>query len=234
MTAHPTASDQGVFHPGLIALNLDPLSSLGKKSPAVYDGLFTGINILQVMRGQFSGKERCFAFCFNETDAKIELWEILKDNEAYLDDGTIPVTWAMESPAIFANVPRKTLFDAVRLQDAELTIDDLKGSANVRVEFKPNGYPCWRPWKNFTICSSQTTTDPNVKPGYRTRLSLGQPPNDDCEPINNAPFCNGYWFQVRITIQGHLRLLMIRFRASDLPQPRFSPVVGCCDSETVN
>lgn len=231
MTVHPTPNAQGVFHPGLSVENFDSISSLRGKQPPVYDGLHTGLQVLQLLRGQFSGVERAFAFCLNTAQSKIELWEILKDKEAFFDNGNIPVRWSMESPAILANIPGKNIFEAARLVDGEMYLDDVRERVDVRVEWRQESHPCWNVWRTFSICAPVPGTDPNAKPGYRSRLGLGEPDPRLCEPTNNRPFREGHFFQVRVTFQGHCRLLGMRFRGVLIPIPRYAAVAGCCPGE---
>jgi len=64
MTAVPTFTTHGIYHRALAVINFDPLSSLRGKEPAVYDGFWTGLNILQMVTGEFETVPRAFAFCY--------------------------------------------------------------------------------------------------------------------------------------------------------------------------
>lgn len=229
---HPTPSDQGVFHLGTVVMQLDSLSSLGKKSNACWEGLYTGLNVLQYMRGQFSGKERAFAFVYSEAEQKIQLWELLKDQEAFADDGSVPVVWTSESSAVLANVPGKTVFETAQLADGEISIDGLIGTANFRIQYRPDSYPCWIDWTSFSVCAALVPTLDD-KPGYRTRLGFGEPSPVPCEETNNRPFRNGNYFQIRVTVQGHCIIKMMRFRGVKVPMTRWALPAGCCPGETL-
>lgn len=88
MTCNPIQVAAGVYHRGLMVINFDSLSSLQEKSPAGYDGLWTGLQILQLIQAPlngFGGQTRQLALCFNSVDGKIELWEILPDGTNIAD-----------------------------------------------------------------------------------------------------------------------------------------------------
>lgn len=219
VTARPFQHSLGVGHSTLVAINFDPLSSLRGKEPSVYDPPWTGLNTLQLLVGQVLDVERAFSLCLNTVAGKIELWEIQKDGAATKDNVNIPVIWSAESGALFNHVKGKTLMEPMRLVDGEIFIDDLIGRADIQVWYRPDSYPCWIPWHHFSICAS---TAPMSKPGYRTRLGLGEPDGRVCEKSNDRPFREFYWCQVRLVIQGHLRFLGARFKGVLIPQLDFA------------
>lgn len=239
MTAGPSAvPGRGVFHPGLVALNFDPLSTMRSKAPSVYDGLWTGVNALQLVVGRFSSTERAFAFTYNLTTEEIELYEIMPtprdvfsteewplDIEIY-DNEIEPITWTGESSVVFkAEDFREQPFH--RLNDGELIIDNLIGTVDFELYYKPDQYPCWVPWFNWSECAPKTA--PNSKPQFRPRMGLGEPPirdalgNSLCDPITNRPFREGYTFQIKWIIRGHCRVLGFRAKAILAPDPQFAP-----------
>lgn len=238
MTAGPNpVVDHGVFHTGLVALNFDPVSSLRGKTPSVYDGLWTGLNTLQLAVGRIASDERAFAFTYNLSSEEIELYEILttpKDvfttvtwptNIEIYDNEMIPIVWTGESPVLFkAEDPR--LQDYHELFDGELLVDNLVGTVYFQVFYKPDQYPCWTPWFDWWECAPHPTD--SSKPQFRPSMGLGQPPIRDangdmiCDASTNRPMRQGYTFQVKWIITGHCRFLGARFKANTAPIPQFS------------
>ena len=227
MTAGPSAvPGHGVFHPGLIALNFDPVSSLRGKAPSVYDGLWTGINTLQLVVGRFSETERGFSFTYNLATSQIELYEIGTTPvdvfstvewptaaEIY-DNGVTPIIWTIESPVIFNSGPNaKRQF--IRMLDGEIVIDNLVGTVNFAVFYKPDQYPCWTHWFSWAECAAKNTDI--SKPQFRPRMGLGEPASQACDPSTNRPMREGFNFQVKLVIQGHCRVLGQNFKAVTLP-----------------
>jgi len=219
-TLSPQASSQGVLHAGLIALNLDPVSGMHDKQPPVYDGVWTGINALQLVTGMFSGTERCFAYTFNVALSKIELYELLPSDDNNFDNGVVPIVWTFETAMLFnKDVKRPDVMCSLR--DGEFAVSDVTGNVRFEVYYKSD-QGCWTPWHAFSICA-----DPTGEPQYFPRLGLGEPDSKLCDPILNYPLRDGYMFQFRFVITGHCHFLRARFAAVTLPTPKFEPPI--CD-----
>jgi len=216
MTVSPQASSQGVIHAGLVALNLDPISGIGDKRPPVYDGLWTGINTLQLVGGIFNGKQRGFAFTFNVALSKIELFELLPTGEGNFDNGVIPITWTIETASLFREEvkPRDTM---ISLRGGEFFVSDLVGTVRFEWFYKTDDN-CWTPWHAFSVCADQLGS-----PQYFPRLSLGEPSSSACDAILNYPLRDGYTFQFKAIISGKCKLVRGRFVAVTIPTPRFQP-----------
>lgn len=218
MTCSPVQGTQGVYSQGLIALNMDPVSSLQGKGASVYDGLWTGLNILQIIEGQFSGVHRCFAFTFSTTQNKIQLYEILKDG--HLDNGVTPITWSFESPSLFRKATSKGFFDLVSLEDCEFYVKDIKPGEEVdfKVEYQPDFSNCWYPWHEFSYCN-----DPNSSvPIYGARLGLGKPPQIAPNRVNYTSANFGRWFRQRYTFVGHCVFMGEKVMAARQPETAYA------------
>lgn len=233
MTASPVLGPNGTYWKQIIALNFDPVSSLRGKAPSVYDGSWIGINVFQLINGQFSGVERCFSVCYNAITGQNELYEILKQDQAYFDNDTTRITSAFQTAVMLREVPGKTQFELCRLVDGEIYLDSIRGQTDVQVWYKPDSYPCWVPWTKFSICNPVAQDDPKSKPGYRTRVGLGEPSGGPCEATNGRPYRTFYWCQLRVVITGPYRLLGCRIKGVIEPQAQFAKVAGCCENEVV-
>lgn len=214
MTLSPQPSSQGVIHAGMVVQNLDPVSGMRDKQPPVYDGLWTGINTLKLVSGIFNGIERAFAFSFNTTLSKIELYEMIKTGTQHFDNTTIPITWGFETAALF-NKDVKSPETMVRLLNGEFAVSDVIGMVRFEVYYKSD-QNCWTPWSAFSVCA-----DTAGVPQYFPRLGLGEPSSSACDPILNTPLRDGFTFQFKFVITGHCRFLRARFAAMTLPILRF-------------
>lgn len=219
MTVSPKIASQGVYHQGEIALNFDLISSLRGKAPPVYDGLWTGLNVLQHTSGLFSNRERSFAMTLNLATNVLELYELLQDSTLHKDNGTTRIKWVFETPAVF-NQDVKPLTEVVRLIDGEIYVADLKDTAHVKVQYRPIFYPCWIDWTEFDVCADMTPT--NAQPQVRYRLGLGEPSGKDCDVINNQPFREAVAFQLRFEITGHFVFWGVKLAACAVPQAKFA------------
>ena len=233
MTVGPSpVPEHGVFHNGLVALNFDPLSNLRGKAPSVYDGLWTGMNVLQLLVGRFEASERAFAFTYNLAPAGIELFELLPTptdvfsttnwptKDEIMDNGQIPIVWAIESPVLF-HQKESAIQQFHRWLDSEIQIDNLVGSVDFAAFYKPDQYPCWIPWFTWSECAGRDST--LSKPQFRPRMGLGEPSPLPCDVSTNRPFREFYTVQVKLIVQGHCRLLAWRFKANTIPIPAFAP-----------
>lgn len=219
MTVSPVVATQGVYHEGEIALNFDLVSSLRGKAPPVYDGLWTGLNVLQHITGMFNTIQRSFAFTYNITLSKLELYELLSDPTLHKDNGVTPILWTFETPVIF-NQDVKPLPEIVRLIDGEIYISDLQDTAHFKVQYRPVFYPCWIDWTEFDVCADMTKE--HSEPQVTYPLGLGEPSAKDCDTINNRPFREAVGFQLRFEITGHCIFWGAKIAACSTPQPKWA------------
>lgn len=215
-TAEPTSSAQGVYHSTAVALNFDPISSLGKKSPPVYDGFWDGINVLQYITGLYNGVQRAFAFVLNVN--KIELWEILSTDAATDDSGT-RIRWDFVTGSLFKDLDIKGPFDFCQLADGELFVDNVLGTVNFDVSYKPDEYSDWVEWNSWSITND--TTVPRSFP----RMGFGEPSSDDFNPATKKLLRYGYTFQIKVEVSGHCRIVGARLKATPEAQPFFAKPV---------
>lgn len=230
-TTKPEQSTGGVFHQGIVALNFDPISSLGNKSQSVYDGLWLGINALQLLTGKVNNTDRAFAIAFNRSTNKIELYEILDDDEVFSDNNgeDVPITWLFETACLFKESKGKGEFDPVKLIDGEMFVSDVRGRVTFQIQYRSQFDPCWHDWTAFSICAETSETNTDVRRQNRTELGFGKPPASDCDSTNNRPNFVGESFQLRIKITGHCKVYGIVIKASLEPKSFFARAV--CESQ---
>jgi hypothetical protein len=217
-TATPVQLPQGVVHQALVPINLDPLSSLRGKQPSVYDAeQWTALNVFQLFVGSFSGLTRAFALSWNTVTNNVELYEVLRTSDTtYLDNDITRIVWSFNTASMF----RETKHQYKRLIDGEFYIDNLEGTLDYQVWWKPDQYPCFQPWFGGTEC--QTQPNKGVKPGFRPRIGLGMPSPSACDPVNNRPLAEGYTYQFRFIMTGKARFLGARFKAVAADEPEYA------------
>lgn len=261
MTAGVTEHEQGIYFKGLVPLNFDPLSSIRGKAPSVWDaGIWTGLNTLQIITGDFDRVQRAFAFHLNTSAERIELWEIKKsynpalpagaqpDAAIYDNDGTfdIPVTWRVDSASLRFGIPPQD-HKYMSLENGEIWIADLQGTALFQTWYRADQYPCWTKWHQWSSCqggeredspevlwTAQGPVSDEARPAYLPRMGLGAP-RGGCDTSTNRPVNQGFTFQVRTVIQGHCVLLGEFFEASAKPMPKYAPMVCtslCAEGES--
>mgnify|MGYP001217207724 CR=1 FL=1 len=241
MTAAPVVTSQGVYHRGLIALDFNLVSNMFGAVPPAYDNVWTGVNTLKLVTGQFGEEDRCFVVHLNTTDDVIELWELTR-GELFDDDGSTEVSWEFETQSYNFKKP----FNKKRLWGGDLWYDQLNEEVGFTVSFRPDQYPGWLSWHSWTDCQSVKQCDPvtacytllNTHPGYRSRKSLPQPPRT-CNELDDSPVDLGYEFQMKVQVSGPVRFQRVRLIAEETDEQLFK---GCaagsscatftyCDSE---
>ncbi len=224
-TADPANFSNGVAHVGLVSLNFDLISTLSQKQPPVWEGAWTGINAMQILTGKINGGKRAIAFSYNLLSKQTELYELLPESTTlYADNASTPIQWIFETPVCF-NKDVKPLASLIQLQNGEVYLSDIQGKVTVQVFYKPDYYPkgCWVPWTSFSVC--QSTDSANSQPGWQMRIGLGSPDATACEPNNNRPFREGYFFQFRFVITGACTFKGMKLYAVEMPQPLLPPAM---------
>jgi len=217
LAAQPHQATRGVYHTAMAVLNFDSLSTLQGKQPSIWEGQWTGLNVLKLITGVFGGIKRCFALTLDSTLATIGLTEILLDTQATQDNGVTPVTWSIESPMIFSQESDETKKDLKRLSDGEISIDEITpNGVTVAAYYKPDQNNVWTPWWTTQVNYQSNDT------GFRPRIGLGQP-SGDVYDSNGRPMREGYDFQVMLVFTGYCRFLGGRFGADIIPQPKYAP-----------
>lgn len=222
----------GPYFQGLVPLNLDPVSGIRGKQPPVYDArTWTGLNIYKVLTGEFSGVDRAFAFCWNSFTDELELYEILPSEieppltAPIADNGTSPVTWLIESGTLDFGQPDPRKRDYKRLGQAEIYVDELRGTVQFMAWWRPDQWPCWVPWAKWEECAQVGTPSAPFLPQFRPRMGLPEPNAAFCDSITNRPLREGYTFRFRLQVTGHCVFKGAKFVSVTAPEPQFAPPV---------
>lgn len=210
-TVLPEQSPQGVIHKGILPLDFDPIATLGEKIPPAWAGLWEGLDILQLLTGDFGGRERCFAVTVSRINQSIQLWELTNDQR--FENGDNRVSWYYESPAWTWGRE----FDLKKLDGGEIWLDRIFGTVDGTVYYRVDGNPCWQFWHAFQICVSRNSCEDVDNPicypidehreDAKFPVTLPTPPSPpECEPLNHRPMTIGHQFQVKIELKGWCRI----------------------------
>jgi hypothetical protein len=217
-TAMPAMTPWGVTHPSLIPLNFDSISTLNNQLPPAWEGQLTGLDMFQLWSGDFGGRDRAFALVLSKTDQSLQLWELTAASRT--DNGDNRIDWVIEFPAFTWGHE----FELKELLTLELWIDDLRGTVNFGLDYRPDSDACFYPWHKWKLCSARNSCE-NVfepicyplteyGPGYASTITLPHPPQQ-CNALTGRPAYIGYQFQARLTIHGWCRIRGIFMHASD-------------------
>lgn len=208
-TALPIQTVVGPAFQGVIPLDFQLVGNIQEKSPAAWEGLHEGLDVLQLFTGDFGGRERCFAAVHSRLTDAIEVWEFTVDQKFHgTDDRT---TWFTEFPSLTWSRE----FDLKKLDGGELWLDRITGTSNIDVYYRVDSNPCWTLWHSETVCAARTSCEDVTNPvcypeqeyceGYKTMLRLPVPPAP-CVQYAGRPGTWGYAFQAKVVIKGFCRI----------------------------
>lgn len=234
MTALPQQVSQGVIFKAILPLDFTPISTFGSTLQPVWQGHWEGLDILQLATGDFGGLQRAFATVVSRVDGSIWLWELTQGSTTENGDGRI--IWQIETPAFTFGKE----FDLKRLVSGELWFDRLIGTAEIVVEYRPDGASCYIPWFAWKECSAKNCAE-NIPPsclpqtypgplspqgdGYRNSVTLPKPPVS-CDKQMGRPSDIGHQFQLRITIHGSLRIRGIYIHGTAVERKLYQNLAG--------
>lgn len=222
----------------ILSLDLVPFSILGQESNSAWDGEWTGLNIIQMVTGEFEGVERCFALCVDCTGTN-SLWEITRDYEFDLVWPDETVQSATERIPIQSSVEMRRYdfekpFEPKQLERAELYFSEVMGPVTVTLDYRPETDPVWRSWRSYTFGYGFETcgldpalcAPPTMQKGIWRRRA-GRPDDLICASDQERLTRYGKEFQIRINWVGSARLM--KFRATS--QIRDQDFRGECDGQ---
>jgi hypothetical protein len=215
MTCQFVQATRGVYGAAMASLNFDSISSLAGKSPTVWEGEWTGLNVLQLVSGTFNKSKQCFAICLSADLTQIELHQIQLDGVATLDNGAQPVAWFAESSMLFKD-PKGKPRSYKRLINGEFSINKIQSNVGYQWYYRSDENPTWTPWYSGTVVY-QGASDT----GFRSRVPIGMPNPKLFDAANNRPLREGYNFQTKFVFTGYCEFVGARFGADMIDEPEF-------------
>lgn len=214
MCCLPKQTESGVVSQGILPLDFDLVSTLQDREPPAWEGIYEGLDILQLFTGDFGGRQRAFAVIKDRLDSTIDVWE-LSQADRFGSDGKQSdkrVTWQMEFPAFTWGKE----FELKQLHGGEIWVDRVFGAVNMEIYFRPDADPCWHLWTRTSFCAARTCTEdvnnpicypigPNFREAYRWPIVLPEPPVA-CDVVGVRQVNIGYQFQTKIVITGFVRI----------------------------
>lgn len=227
MTCSPVFSQSGIYHRGLVAMDLSPIASLQSQAPPVYDGIWTGLNILTILQTSIGVYATVLA-----PDRSIEIWKLSK-KDLYDNGGRITTTIVPRQLYVERDVAGRPSRTLKKLQTAELEYDQISGEVDYKMLWAPDSYPCYNEWHSWSECVQSCSQTPgcvpslNFQTGYQPRKRLPEPP-DICATGAKRPLRNFYSLNVRLDITGPSRILGVRVGSSIEAEPKYE--ANACDA----
>lgn len=211
-TIMPFQSPRGVAHRGIMPLDFDLITSLEERLPPAWEGMYEGIDFMQLLKASSGGLERAFSIaCSREANRPIQVWEMTNYAKFEEGDNNKRVQWYFETPAYTWG----DAFKAKKLDGLEVWMDKILGTVDIKVYYRPDQSPCWILWHAWQECEAANSCEDVVNPicypiqpyceGYRATRALDVPPIKS-DTQNDRPTNIGYQFQVKFEIKGWCRI----------------------------
>jgi len=201
---------------GMVVLNTQPVASMTNPTTPIWDGLWTGPAIIQILKATVGGVERCFILG-NDGESN-RLYEMSPDWDCDKDDQ--PIEWWFEGPAFRFQDNRHAAMDLKQLATGDVWVDDLKGTVDFSLSYRTNGQRCWNDWHAWQECATDRDCVMACPPAAplqlqsRYRMRLPAPP-EKCNQIDGRPATVGYTFQPRLSIKGKCTVKALRLIARE-------------------
>jgi hypothetical protein len=144
-----------ISHQGIGVLDFNSMGTFAEKRAAVFDGVWTGVDALQLVTGVTRRLPRCFVFAYDTESNSNLLWE---SYPWALFDFPLGVSSRKIRCAIETrSFDFKTPFNLKKLERGDLWISELSGETMVNAYWRPDENPCWFNWHTFNTCAEVET-----------------------------------------------------------------------------
>ena len=236
ITALPKQTANGIVYQAIMPLNFDLIGTISNKLSPVWEGMWTGLDILQIITANFGGRDRCFAFVISRKDQSLQLWEIT--NYSYRDHADARITTIIEFPAFTWGKE----YELRELLTLELWVDRVVGKVDATMEYRVDSDSCWQPWHIWQFCAARNSCEDETNPfcynpyplgpGYQSTMTLPHPPQR-ANAATMRPAYIGYQFQPRLTIHGSCRVRGVYLHAIKRDRELYARMV-CSASSGLN
>ena len=230
MTELPVMTPAGAGFRAVVPLDFDVISTLEERYPPAWEGVYEGLNILQLFEGDFGGRQRAFAVVWSDVSQEIQIWELTVTDR--FENGQNRVRWVVEFPAYTWGDP----FQAKELDTLELWVDKMLGTVDFAVYYRPDNWPCWIPWHAWNECTAKDCLEdvetPCSSEGYpetfcesfRATMRLPKPPATCIRP-SKRPSTQFFQCQFKLVIKGWCRVRGILAHAYFRDDPPYEGIV---------
>lgn len=237
-TALPKETPVGTAFQAVAPLDFTLISTLEEQLPPAWEGMYEGLDILQLFEADFGGRQRAFAAVVSRVDGSIQVWEMtdhLKTDFNPTNESRI--TWISEYPAY----TWRQEYLLKKLTGGELWVDRVYGEVVFKVEYRPDGDACWHHWHTWKICSARNSCEDVDNPicypllpyaeGFRQNMDLPKP-QQGCQSTSGRPLNVGYQFQVKITVTGWCRIRGLLLYSEQVERRQYQKII-CSGEEEI-
>lgn len=204
---------------GLAVYNFDSISRAGQKSPPIYDGEWDFAQIAEIVVGRVSGRTRCFVFG-RDVDGNNGVWEIYRE----VDDPT-GITENPTQEIITRSLAGQGINVCKAIRACDIWLSKIDSDVNLKVYFKPDQYPFWVKWDDFSISAGSPGAQIRPHSLYRNPLTTRTVP-EVFDDQTHWPLAVGFSFQIRLVWTGLAQVDMIQLWSERVTQPTTSDNVA--------
>lgn len=212
-TILPKSGSRGTVFQGVAVLDLDPISTLKQDKLPAWQGMYEGVDFLQLFRGDFGGLDRAFAVVQSRIDNSIQIWELTTASRT--EDGDKRITMLIEWPAFDGSSGGSDLFSMKELDGATIWVDKLSGTVDFTLSYRTDQDPCEHPWATWQKCFARDSCEDSIqnvcyptaafREGYG--IPMGMPkPKGECQKGTKRPSNLGFSFQPVLRVKGWCRI----------------------------
>jgi hypothetical protein len=228
----PQLADDGqnIIHKAILPLDFDTVTNFEERQNPVWEGIYDGLDMIQLFEGDFGGLQRGFAVDISRTDGSINIWELTISNRR--ENGDSRIVWSPEFPA-FTWAAAGLEHDLKQLVGGECWVDKIAGTVEIDVYYRVDAEPCWRRWLHTQICSERCEdADPVLtaypcqpfREGYVFPIVFPEPQTGLCGDMQVRPPTIGYQFQVKIMLKGWCRIRGLLVLAMFKAKPQYQGI----------
>lgn len=221
-----------IYHKGIVVLDFNSTSTIGGKSAAAWDGVWSGIDFQQLGSGFFQGQERAYSFVYGGPGQN-QIWEITNipgDDTPLLGD-RVSIGCILETKSYDFG----SQFDKKKLRRLDTWLSNLAGEVNMSIFYKMDNSSCWIPWgpdwKRCATISSELIGETNqnvegiIQNQMQVRTQITQPtPPARCDTINGGQTRVGFEVQIRLVWTGRTTIDKLSITADGVVE---SPLARC-------
>jgi len=215
ITTQPVTVNNEQCFKGVISYDFASYYTSTESMPPVYDGVWTGLNFLEVLTARGESMDKWMYAFHKEADGGNRLFRLASEDAAYLDAGnTSPVVRVYTHPMDFQSSQ-----DVKEFKAAELWIEDLKGEAEITVYYRIYGYKLWNRMNTITVNADMSDSDSLPQSRWRMRLNVDN--KKAINTIDNVLTTNGHIFEFCLEWTGHLELVRFQVLANSVDAGKF-------------
>lgn len=212
-TSSPVPNQGRVYHRGVTALDFDIVSSFGQASAPAWDGYWEGPRITFMVDGVFNDIPRAFAFGLDD-DGLNCLYEISADDTQDFN-GKIPVSITTRALSKNSSVTENKIYGG------DFWVNDIQEDIDMNVFYKPDDYPEFIPWENYSFTpldgGSSGFVQNTDRPAFQPRKTL-QKVERVIDNDTRRETQRFYQLRVKFDWVGHMAFQRFRLKGHDEPE----------------